>query len=55
MEELSYMQELCVDHAPNTLLVVTRELTESGVKESFRAIVPSEAELDIVAVHGSVD
>ena len=54
-DELSYMAELCEDHAPNTLLVVQRELTESGVKESFRAIVPSEAELEIVAVHGSLD
>lgn len=55
MEEISYMQELCADHAPNTLLVVSRELTESGVRESFRSIIPSDAELDIVAVHGSVD
>ncbi len=54
-DELDYMIELCADHDPNTLLIVSRELTESGVKESFRAIVPSEAELDIVAVHGSVD
>ena len=54
-EELGYMAELCEDHEPNTLLVVQRELTESGVKESFRAIVPSEAELDLVAVHGSLD
>ncbi|MDU8942061.1 DUF6505 family protein [Ovoidimarina sediminis] len=55
VEELAYMQDLCADHDPNTLLVVSRELTESGVKESFRAIIPSDAELDIVAVHGSVD
>ncbi|MBD3679429.1 MAG: hypothetical protein HUJ27_13665 [Rhodobacteraceae bacterium] len=54
-EEIGYMQELCEDHAPNTLLAVQRELTEAGVKESFRAIQPAEAELDIVAVHGSVD
>lgn len=54
-EELAYMQELCEDHAPNTLLAIQRELTEAGVKESFRAIQPAEAELDIVAVHGSVD
>jgi hypothetical protein len=54
-DELAYMQELCADHEPNTLLVVARELTEAGVKESFRAITPSEAELDIVAVHGSLE
>ena len=49
------MQELCEDHAPNTLLVVNRELTEAGVKEQFRAIEPAEAEIDLVAVHGSLD
>ena len=54
-DEIAYMEELCEDHEPNTLLVVQRELTESGVRESFRAIQPSEAELDLVAVHGSVD
>lgn len=52
-EELAYMEELCEDHAPNTLLVVSRELTDAGVRESFRAITPADAEIDIVAVHGS--
>ncbi len=50
--ELEYMEELCADHAPNTLLVVSRELTGAGVKESFRAITPAEAEIDMVARHG---
>ena len=54
-EELAYMQELCEDHAPNTLLVVSRELTGAGVKESFRAITPAEAEIDLVAVHGELE
>lgn len=54
-EEIAYMEDLCADHDPNTLLVVSRELTGAGVKESFRAITPGEAELDILAVHGSVD
>ena len=54
-EEIAYMQELCADHDPNTLLVVARELTEAGVRESFRAIKPAEAELDLVAVHGTLD
>ncbi len=53
--EIAFMQELCEDHAPNTLLVVNRELTEAGVKEQFRAIEPAEAEIDLVAVHGSLD
>jgi hypothetical protein len=50
-EELAFMQELCDDHAPNTLLVVTREMTPAGVRESFRAIVPDAAEIDLVAMH----
>lgn len=54
-EELAYMVSLCEEHAPNTLLVVQRTLVEAGVSESFRAIKPSEASLDIVAVHGSLD
>ncbi len=54
-EEIDYMRELCEDHDPNTLLVVSREMTEAGVRESFRAIKPADAELDLVAVHGSID
>lgn len=54
-EELAYMQELCEDHDPNTLLVVQRELTEAGVRESFRAIQPAEAEIDMVAMHVQPD
>lgn len=54
-DEIAYMQELCADHDPNVLLVVQRELTEAGVKESFRSITPAEAEIDIVAVHGSLE
>lgn len=55
IEELDFMAELCADHDPNTLLAVQRELGEAGVKESFRAIDATPAELDLVAVHGSVD
>ncbi len=54
-EQIADMVELCEDHAPNTLLTVLRELTEAGVREQFRAIQPADAEIDIVAVHGSVD
>jgi hypothetical protein len=52
--EIAFMAELCEDHGPNTLLAVSRELTESGVKESFRAIIPSDAEIEMVAVHGDL-
>ena len=55
LAEILYMHELAEDHDPNTILVVTRELTGAGVRESFRAIVPAEAELEIVAIHGSPD
>lgn len=54
-DEIAYMQDLCADHAPNAILIVQRELTEAGVRESFRAIQPAEAEIDIVAVHGSLE
>lgn len=53
--EIAFMEELCAEHRANTLLVVNRELTEAGVKEQFRAIVPAEAEIDLVAVHGSLE
>jgi hypothetical protein len=53
--EIAFMQELCEDHGPNTLLVVSREMTTSGVRESFRAIVPSDAEIDLVAVHATLE
>lgn len=54
-EELAFMADLCADHAPNTLLAVERSFSEAGVREAFRAIEPRDAELDIVAVHGSAD
>ena len=54
-EELAFMASLCEEHPANTLLVVERKLVDAGVSESFRAIKPQEATLDIVAVHGSAD
>ncbi|QPH53197.1 DUF6505 family protein [Pontivivens ytuae] len=54
-EEIAFMIELCADHTPNTLLAVSRELTGAGVRESFRAIAPTDAHLDQVAVHASPD
>jgi len=55
LEELSHMVELCEDQPPNTLLTVQRELTESGVRESFRMIETQEAGLAQFAVHGTLD
>jgi hypothetical protein len=54
-DELRFMRDMCEDHEPNTLLVVTREMVEAGVSESFRAIKPQEASLDMVAIHGTLD
>ena len=54
-QEVDQMIELCDDQAPNTLLTVARELTEAGVRESFRMIEPQDAGLDQFAIHGSLD
>ena len=54
-EELGHMAELCEGHDPNTLLAVSRELTEAGVAEAFRVIESPDAGLDIIAVHGTLD
>jgi len=54
-DELRFMAEMCADHDPNTLLVVNRELVAAGVGESFRAIKPAEATIDMVAIHGTPD
>lgn len=54
-EELRFMASICEDHDPNTLLTVQRELVEAGVSESFRAIKPQEATIEMVAIHGSLD
>ena len=54
-DELRFMREMCEDQDPNTILFVTREMVEDGVSESFQAIKPKEATLDIVAIHGQLD
>ncbi|MCR9255221.1 MAG: DUF6505 family protein [Alphaproteobacteria bacterium] len=55
LAEIEHMAELCEDQDPNTLLTVQRELTEAGVRESFRMIKPQDAGIDQFAIHGSVD
>lgn len=55
LEEIDQMIELCADQDPNTLLTVTRELTPSGVKESYRMIEPQAAGIEQFAIHGSLD
>lgn len=54
-DEVNYMQAMCDDHEANTLLIVERSLVEAGVSEAFRVIQPQEAELDLVAIHGTLD
>ncbi|MFQ1699687.1 DUF6505 family protein [Loktanella agnita] len=54
-EEIQQMSALCADQTANTLLMVSRELTEAGVRESYRIIPPQEAGLDQFAIHGSLD
>lgn len=54
-EEIGQMIELCEDHDPNTLLTVARELTEAGVRETYRAIEAQDAGLEQFAIHGSLD
>ncbi|MCX2725535.1 DUF6505 family protein [Roseibium salinum] len=54
-EELAYMADLCAEHDENTLIAVQRDLTEGGVRESFRTIAAPAAELDLVAMHGDME
>ena len=54
-DEVMQMVDMCDGQPPNTLMTVTRELTEAGVKESFRTIEPQDAGLDQFAIHGSLD
>jgi len=53
--EIAHMADLCADHPPNTLLTVQRELTQAGVRETFRVIEAREAGLDQFAIHGTPD
>lgn len=53
--ELMQMVELCDGQPANTVLTVARELTEAGVKESYRMIESQDAGLDQFAIHGSLD
>lgn len=55
LEEIDQMVELCVDHAPNAILTVSRELTTAGVRESYRVIESQDADIMQFAVHGHLD
>ena len=46
------MGELCSEHEQNALMVLERELTDTGVKERLRIVPPQGASLEAFAVHG---
>jgi hypothetical protein len=52
-DEIAHMQDLCDDHASNTVLTVMRELTDAGVREGYSAIEAQAAGLDQFAIHVS--
>ncbi len=54
-EEIAQMMALCDDHPANTLLTVARELSDVGVRESYRVIEAQAAGLEQFAIHGSLD
>ncbi len=54
-EQIKDMADLCADHDQNTLLAVSREMSEAGVRETFRSIPAPEADLSQFAVHGDQD
>ena len=54
-DEIDQMADLCDEHAPNTLLTITRELTPAGARESFRMIEAQQADIMQFAVHGHLD
>lgn len=54
-QELGHMADMCEDHDANTLLTVQRDLTEAGVRESFRVIEAQNADLEQFAIHGELE
>lgn len=54
-EEIDQMRSMCEDFEENTLLMVSRSLTEMGVEETYRSRAPQDASLEAFAVHSSVE
>ena len=54
-EEIMQMVDLCEEHDANTLITVARELTDAGVKETYRTIEAQSAGIEQFAIHGSLD
>jgi hypothetical protein len=55
IDEVEQMQAMCEDFEDNTLLMVSRTLTDLGVEETYRSRAPQDASLEAFAVHGSYD
>ena len=51
-EEIRHMGEMCSEQEQNALMVIERELTDTGVKERLRIVPPQGASLEAFAVHG---
>jgi uncharacterized protein DUF6505 len=54
-QELQHGLDLCDEYDPNTLIVVTRELTDAGLKEQFRTIETEDADISQFAIHGDLE
>ena len=54
-EEIDQMRSMCEDFEENTLLMVSRTLTELGVEETYRSRAPQDASLEAFAVHGGYE
>lgn len=54
-EEIDQMRTMCEDFEENTLLMVSRTLTELGVEETYRSRGPQDASLEAFAVHGGYE
>jgi len=54
-DEIEQMRAMCEDFEDNTLLMVSRTLTDVGVEETYRSQAPQAASLEAFAVHGGYD
>ncbi|TKV69365.1 hypothetical protein FDP08_15275 [Marinobacter panjinensis] len=54
-EEIDQMRNMCEDFEENTLMMVSRTLTELGVEETYRSRAPQDASLEAFAVHGGYE
>ena len=42
-EEIAFMAELCLPHEAGTLLTISREIGENGIRESFRSLPKADS------------